>query len=1137
MRYLLLVLTASLAYAGVLKQHISFKASQFDFSQKDNYSVILGRNMDVTDEPGAPQLPVKPVSLTLPGNCQVTDVRIKAQGWKPLENNIQVFPCQKQVILCRVMSDEYQMTDEANPEIYQSEKPYPESPAVWTGTGHKAGNTVVDLLVYPVRYIGAEKRLEYCRGFDVEVEYEPEPGLANPAPRPPHPAVVEYVIVTSTSYDSVFQRLADWKTQKGVPAKVRHISWITSTFPGRDNAEKLRNYLKTLPDSGVKYVLLGGDVSVVPYREAYAMTSEGNIHPREDDLPCDLYYSDLDGDWDYNSNSTFGEIADSVDLYADLYVGRAPVDSRSEAQAFVNKVLEYEKNPAPSCQNKVLFFAEVLWGNPYTDGGRHKDLLEAKSFPSGYNVTKKYERLGNESRSSVMAAIRDGQNYMNHDGHGWIDVMSCGQGSLRRRDADTITNAYQGILYSIGCWTTAFDYTSIGEAFVTNGHGGAAALIGNSSYGWGSPGNPGYGYSDKFDDRFWWMLQNEGCFRLGEALAKSKEYFVPFSHNKNVYRWHQYQVNLMGCPEMPVWTAVPETLTIVGPDEIPMGQAEVLVTVSRNHEAVPGALVCLMKGDESYSHGLTDEAGKVWLATSPATGGNFTLTATAHNYYPSETTIPCVAGAYVNFAGWVINDSLGNNDGIANPGETVFLPTWVHNAGNASSGTVNLVLRTEDAYIDLIDSTASASALNPGDSAYIANAFRIDVQPGPEDGHVVRFDLEVTDGFGQRTFHPVVLTGKPILKLERYFLTHPPALPGTTEELKVAIDNKGHGFGHATWAKLTSLDPHITVLEPESILLGEIDPLKLRVSNDSFRVDVSSSCPASYLAPIQLETSCEDYSFCDTFQLLIGQSGFADDMESGPSKWTHGGTGDRWNLSTYRSNSSNHSWYCGDDGTHRYYNSMNAYLTTTQFMVAEGCSLKFWRWFSVPNYGVDGIYVVLLRDGPPDTLDFIGTGGALKNPLDRLENNWCQEKYDLSWIGAGETIQVKISFKSDNDGDIGEGFYIDDVEVTGGGPPPMFIAEAEPKTRTRLQLLAHPNPFSRRLSLQLTGCWNEAVRACVYDAAGRQVRTFAVHAGKGRAAWVWEGVDDAGRKLPAGAYFVQVRSGAETRLAKVLLAR
>ena len=1129
----LLVLVVGAADAAVLKQTVGFRASDFELEQRDDYVLVLGDGMDVTGEPGCPQLPAMPFSIEMPGRCVVKSVRIKAQGWGELASDALPFPSQPQVVLSLV--DGVDGFTGPDPVVYESGKAYPAEAGRWTGTGRRGANTVVDLVFHPVRFTGDAGLLEFCSGFRVEVDYEP---------LPPFPSLdisaFDYVIVTSSTYDSIFQRLADWKTKKGVPTVVRDIAWVYSTYPGRDNAEKLRNYTKTLPDSGVVFLLLGGDVSVIPFRKAFAMESEGNIHNREDSLPCDLYFADADGDWDRNGNNVFGEVADSVDMYPDLYAGRAPVNSRSKAQAFVNKVLEYEKTPAMDAQDNVLFFAEVMWSDPYTDGGKHKDMLERKSFSSGYTVTKKYERLGNESRSSVMAAIRDGQNYMNHDGHGWIDVMSCGGYSrLRTRDADTITNAYRGIMFSIGCWTAAYDYNSIGEAFVSNANGGAVAFVGNSSYGWGSPGNSGFGYSDKFDDQFWGEIQNRGYTRVGEALALSKAYFVPFSRGENVYRWHQYQLNLMGCPEMPVWTAVPESLTVVAPEAIPMGAGQVQVMVSYNGSAVPGALVCLMKGEESYSRGHTDAAGRVWLATDPQTAGSFTLTVTAQNFYPHETTVSTESGAFVNFAGWEVNDLPGNDDGIVNPAETIFLPVTMHNAGTVTSDAAELVLRCIEPCVELVDTIADLSQLAPGESLRLADAFEIDVLGGAADGQVLVFDLVVraADGVDARTFHPVLLVGRTRLGVERYYWATPPALPGETKAVKVCVENLSHAYGHGVMAKLVSLDANVTVLAPDSISYGEIDPKSAKVASDSFRVSIAGGCPASYLARVELILTCEDYEFRDTFNLLIGNFGFSDDMESGDDLWTHGGSLDRWHLSTHRYHSSNHAWYCGESSTHRYNDNTNAWLKTDPFMVAENCSLKFWRWFSVPNYGVDGIYVVVLHDGGADTLDFIGTGGALGEGLDGIECDWYQEKYDLSWVPVGDTIEVKIGFKSDGDGDRGEGFYIDDFTVTGGIPPMTFITSDAATCKVLMRMSAAPTPFRNRVTVRLAAMPGHRAHGRIYDASGRAVRDFSVRADGDRAQWVWDGTGTDGRRLPAGAYFIEVRSDNETKMSKVLLTR
>ena len=58
--------------------------------------------------------------------------------------------------------------------------------------------------------------------------------------------------------------------------------------------------------------------------------------------PATHYYECLDGTWDANGDHTYGEIADSPDLCADVYVGRIPLYNVAMAQNFVRKVLTYE---------------------------------------------------------------------------------------------------------------------------------------------------------------------------------------------------------------------------------------------------------------------------------------------------------------------------------------------------------------------------------------------------------------------------------------------------------------------------------------------------------------------------------------------------------------------------------------------------------------------------------------------------------------------------------------------------------------------------------------------------------------------------------------------------------------------------
>lgn len=99
-------------------------------------------------------------------------------------------------------------------------------------------------------------------------------------------------------------------------------------------------------------------------------------------LPTDLYYSsivgsnyDVDGkhDWDLLDNGIYGQHArekefDGVSYRADISVGRAPVSNADEANAFVNKVIAYEKFSGPDGKlldlawpTRMLFVSDNLY--------------------------------------------------------------------------------------------------------------------------------------------------------------------------------------------------------------------------------------------------------------------------------------------------------------------------------------------------------------------------------------------------------------------------------------------------------------------------------------------------------------------------------------------------------------------------------------------------------------------------------------------------------------------------------------------------------------------------------------------------------------------------------------------------------
>lgn len=1136
-----LVLTGS-----TVVKTVNIEQNLVRFDDRTPYTMVALPSYEQSSDIGAPSVPVRAVMVALPAGARVTDVTVMDKQSTEIEGTYVLAPAQPPVILSQKETPEL-VRDEA---IYANDNVYPEEIITYVGTHHYDGYELCELLISPVSYWPVSGKVVLHSSITFAISYEggtttttraadlkqlvlnPEDVLLMPRQN----TDFEYVIISNPPLDTVFERLAAWKTKKGIPTVIRTIDWVESNYTGVDRAAQLRSYTQTLPDSGVRFVLLAGDVPIIPKRFAFAMDCEYGGHPRENLLPCDLYFADVQGTWNFDNDGTYGEIEDSVDLYPDLYIGRAPVTDVGQAQRFVAKVLEYEKNPVIDHLTNAVFAGDVMWDDPYTDGGVHKDMIEDESFPPDYTITKLYYSQGTLTPHALLSSLHQGQSLINHDGHGWIDVMSAGTGYLENDDFDTLTNAEQyGIWISCGCWTTAFDYDCIAEHWVNSPQGGGIAFVGNSSYGWGSPGNPGYGISDFFDSRFFYALLQQGHTHLGDVLSSAKAYFIPYSRERNVYRWHQYQLNLLGDPEMPVWTRRPDSLDVSYPQSVPIGTTHALIRVmsKTTQEPVPHALVCLMKGDETYAAAQTDYSGTAFLEVHPTTLGDCDLTVTAHNYLPAEHTIPVVTGPYISFCGWTIDDAAGNGDGIANPNELIDLDVVITNAGTQTAHACELRLRSADAYVVVEDSAFYIDSVGIADTLLIDNCFQVMVGAA-ENGHSICFELEVNDTSRMLTFSPTLLVGTPVLALSDFRVVTPPSMPGETDSLSVYIKNSGFGCGHGLVVQLSTSDPYVTVLT-DSVTCADLYPDSTTVA-EYFDVNIDAGCPAAHTADIVVSLSTQDYAFQDTFVLLIGESGFHDDIESGAGLWTTGGTDNLWHISTRRSFSPTQSWYCGDSTTGEYHPNMDCYIQTIPFMVHERSLLSFCRWFHVPVYGTDGLYVIVMHNGQHDTLDFIGTGGALGRDL---QSSWFEEKYGLDTYASGDTIQIRLSFISDNEFGVGEGFYLDDVTVE----HVFGIDEFDTDIVAHAWLELKPNPFADALTVSYKPAadvaHDELCSFRIYDASGRCVRTFDMSVPAMRQSLIlqWDGTDDQQRAVPAGVYFVRVTAAQESVTEKVVFVR
>jgi hypothetical protein len=376
------------------------------------------------DSVAAPNLPFTTVRVLIPQNRTCTGVTITSSTAQVLEGAFYVCPTQTPI----VMGEESGPFVEPDSAIYGSSTPFPESPAVQWREGYMSGYKLVTVRVYPLIYRPAFRELTFhsevhislslqacaneaaplfrrssiaqehierfisgmvsnpadVEGYSLGESFEVYDGSDDPKELliTELPTLrgqcVEYVLITTDELADAFRPLLDWKTKKGVVNATRTVSWIDQHYTGCDLQERIRNFIKdAYAHWGTIWVLLGGDTRLLPYRGTTGLCQEKYSGP------TDLYYGDLEGNWNANGNGVFGEVADSVDFNADIGLGRAPVENQAEVGTFVDKCTTYSKNPP--CAPGDTYLSKILMAA--TGDGVRGDML----FGHGCNEGRDYQ--------------------------------------------------------------------------------------------------------------------------------------------------------------------------------------------------------------------------------------------------------------------------------------------------------------------------------------------------------------------------------------------------------------------------------------------------------------------------------------------------------------------------------------------------------------------------------------------------------------------------------------------------------------------------------------------------------------------------------------------------------------------------
>ncbi len=323
----------------------------------------------------------------------------------------------------------------------------------------------------------------------------------------------DMVIISPSLFTDELQPLKDHKNSRNLMTTIKTTEEIFDEYSGRDEAEKIKYFIKDTLDSwDVTYVLLVGGANQLPGRYSHIYFEYD--YQTEWVFLSDLYYADIyDKDmnfssWDTNENDIFAEYNwsgnyDELDLYPDVYLGRLACISENEVIICVNKIINYEKEKAYSqywFKNLVLMGGDSLLGDEnHVDEGEYVNEAVINIL-DGFIPERIWASNGKlYQANNINNAINKGAGFVFFNGHGLTDIWATHPhennqwipiGNYKNSHVNSLINGNKlPIVISDACYHCQYDVASdcFGWTFVTNPNGGCIAFLGGTdidvSYG------------------------------------------------------------------------------------------------------------------------------------------------------------------------------------------------------------------------------------------------------------------------------------------------------------------------------------------------------------------------------------------------------------------------------------------------------------------------------------------------------------------------------------------------------------------------------------------------------------------------------------------------------------------------------
>jgi hypothetical protein len=574
-----------------------FTFSQVTIQQNGQHqSVILDHTL-LAGLNGEPMLPYHQVALMLPPGEKAIAISVTGENLTTIPGTFELFPQQMMQPISKGPDGKF-IKNEA---VYRSSSNYPATPTGHLITSYLNGYAFALSTFTPMIYNPAGKSVSYYQKVTVHITTAPDASASlalknltssenalkrvrlfaqNPEMMKQYPAKstlktnYQILIVTPTQFQSGFQELVDYYSGRGLTSQIATIESIGSTMSGQDLQDKIRNYITAeYQNSDIEQVILGGDVEHVPYRGFYCYVVSGAGY-EDFNIPADIYFSALDGNWNTNGNAKWGEPGED-DLLPELSVGRMSFSTAQEQANMVHKSVSYQGSPVAEEMKKPYMVSEFLYDPPMTWGSDYLELLIDDHSDNGYfthgipssqnYITRLYDTIGfNWSTGQVLAGINAGKSFIHHCGHSNSNYMmrlyNWDITDQNFAQVNGIAHNYQ-LMYTHGCICGAFDDNDCIAELCTSISNFLVAGVFNSRYGWfnqGTTEGPSAHIHREFISALYNPDPDSAISELGSAHTMSKIKTAPWiglpgEFEPGAQRWCFYDCNVLGDPALKVW--------------------------------------------------------------------------------------------------------------------------------------------------------------------------------------------------------------------------------------------------------------------------------------------------------------------------------------------------------------------------------------------------------------------------------------------------------------------------------------------------------------------------------------------------------------------------------------------------------